>query len=103
MAEVISFNKELEDRVKKEFGDEATPEFINLLKLGQAAYEHGYFGFVKKEKVIEWVGRMYDAGEEQKKVRDGEKEGHIIINSADVINSASYLSFFGEREGYLSK
>jgi len=103
--EVIAFDKELEKRVKKEFGDEATPEFINLLRMGKAVYEHGYFGFIEKEKVMEWVDRMYDAGQKQKELRSGKGNGDemILTNSADVINAAAYLSSSGEKEGYLSK
>tara|TARA_Y100000310_G_C20387083_1_gene670960 strand:- start:339 stop:704 length:366 start_codon:yes stop_codon:yes gene_type:complete len=100
---VIPFDQELEEKVREEFGKEATPEFINMLRLGKAAYEHGFHGFIKKEKVLEWVSRLYDGGEEQQAIRQGKAHGGININSSDVISAGSHLSLHGEREGYLSK
>ncbi len=100
--EVIGFDKELEERVKKEFGNKATPEFINLLRLGKAAYEHGYFGFIPKERVMRWVSMIYDGGRQQKRIREGREHGKILINNADVMNAAAYLDSFGKKEGYLS-
>jgi hypothetical protein len=101
--EVISFNEALEKKVKKEFGDLATPEFINLLRLGKAAYEHGYFNFIPKEKVMEWVGSMYESGQQQRKLRNGEEgEGMITIDDGDVMGAGSFLDLFGKNKGYLS-
>ena len=100
--EVISIDEELEKRVKEQFGDEATPEFINMLRLGKAAYEHGYHEFIPKKKLLKWVNTMYDAGQEQRKVMRGKAHGRILINSSDVITAGGYLSLFGKKEGYLS-
>jgi hypothetical protein len=98
----LKFDEELERRIGEEFGDEATPEFLNMLMLGKAAYEHGHSGFIPKEKVIEWVGRMYNGGQQQREIMEGKSHGMISINSGDVINSGSYLSLHGKKEGYLS-
>ncbi len=100
---VIPFDEVLEERVKKEFGDEATPEFINMLRLGKAAYEHGYNGFISQEKVMEWVGKMYEGGQEQNRISRRKVHGMVLINSSDVINSGAYLELFGEEESFLSK
>jgi hypothetical protein len=100
--EVVPFNEALEQRVKAEFGDEATPEFINMLSVGKAAYEHAYNNFISKEKFLEWVSEMYDRGKKAKAIENGEIEGMIPINSSDVINAGAYLSLFGKRKGYLS-
>ncbi|MBU3923996.1 MAG: hypothetical protein KJ592_03705 [Nanoarchaeota archaeon] len=100
--EVIPFDERLERIVLEEFGEEATSEFMNMLRLGKAAYEHGYAGFATKEKVMEWAGRMYDGGVEQRKIRSGEACGMILINFSDVMNAGAYLSELGERDGYLS-
>ena len=100
--EVVSFSEDLEKRVKQEFGDEATPEFINMLRAGKAAYEHGYHGFIPKKKFLKWVSTMYDAGQEQRKVMHGKTHGRILINSPDVINAGGYLLSFGKRKGFLS-
>lgn len=102
LGEVISFDENLEKKVKEEFGDEATPEFINMLRAGKAAYEHGYHGFISKEKFLEWVSRMHDGGEEQRKIRTGKSHGRILLNKVDIINAGSYLSVVGKKEGYLS-
>ena len=101
--DVIHFDGNLERRLREEFGEEATPEFMNMLRLGKAAYEHGYHGFIPKEIVLKWVAEMYDGGQKQKAIRNGEAHGSININSGDVLNAGSYLSLFGKREGYLSK
>jgi hypothetical protein len=103
MAEkVVPFSDALEERVKKEFGEEATPEFMNLLRLGKAAYEHGYHGFIPRKKLLKWVSMMYDSGENQMKIMHGKAHGSITLNSYDVINAGGYLSLFGKREGLLS-
>ncbi|MCL5730485.1 MAG: hypothetical protein M1165_02880 [Candidatus Pacearchaeota archaeon] len=103
--DVVAFDKELEERVISEFGDTATPEFMNLLRLGKAAYEHGYFGFIPVEKVVEWVKEMYIGGQKQRSIRGGggNENEMININSADVMNAASFLDLYGEERGYLSK
>ena len=99
--EVVFFTEDLRKRIRKEFGDEATPEFMNMLMLGKAVYEHGYHDFIPKEKVLEWVSGMYDGGQKQRRIRKGEEHGAILINSWDVIGAASYLSLHGKIEGYL--
>jgi len=93
---VVPFDENLEKRVKQEFGEEATPEFINMLRAGKAAYEHAYHGFIPKKKFLKWVSIMYDAGQEQRKVMRGR------THSTDVIIAGGYLSVFGKRERYLS-
>jgi hypothetical protein len=100
--EVVPFNDDLERRVKAEFRDEANPEFINLIRIGKAAYEHGYNNFISKEKFLEWVSKMYEGGKKQREIQDGKIEGMILINSSEIINAGSYLSLFGKKEGYLS-
>ena len=102
--EVVLFDDALRERVEREFEEEATPEFINLLALGKAAYEHGYHGFISLEKVLDWVAGMYASGVEQRQARSGEGDGDtmILTNSSDVMNTASYLSMRGMTEGYLS-
>src|SRR3989344_7787712 len=95
--DVAPFDELLEKRIKAEFGNEATQEFINMLKAGKVAYEHGYNGFISREKFIEWVGKMYDSGAQQQRVRKGEEHGTIFINNGDVITAGSYLSVFGLR------
>lgn len=101
--DVAPFDEKVEALVREEFGDEATPEFINMLRLGKAAYEHGYNGFISREKVEEWARRMYEAGQQQKRIRSMEEEGMVLINSGDVVNAGAYLSTFGKREGYLTR
>jgi len=103
MKEVVPFDEMLEKRVKEEFGDEATPEFINMLRLGKAAYEHGYNGFISQEKVMEWAGKMYDGGQKQNRVSLGKVHGMILTNSSDVMNTGAYLELFGTRDGFLSE
>jgi hypothetical protein len=102
--EVVKFGEELERRVKKEFGDKATPEFMNLLILGKGVYEHGFFDFIPKEKLMDWVDKMYEAGKNQRRIRNGEGQGDgmILINDGDVINAGAYLDLHGKQEGYLS-
>jgi len=100
--EVLSFNETLEKRIKEEFGEEATPEFLNMLRAGKAAYEHGYHGFIPKKKFLKWVGIMYDAGQNQRGVMNGKVHGEILIDSADVLNAGGYLSLEGKKKGYLS-
>ncbi len=99
---VVPFSDALEERVKKEFGEEATPEFINMLRAGKAAYEHGCHNFIPKKKFLKWVSIMYDAGQEQRRVMNRNAHGRILIDSVDVINAGGYLSLFGKRERYLS-
>ena len=78
---IVPFNTELESLIGQEFkGETITPEFMNMLRAGKAAYEHGYHGFISREKFLEWVGKMYDGGGEQKKILLGEVHGKIIIN-----------------------
>jgi len=98
--EVIRLDEGL---VIKTFGNEATPEFINMLRLGKAAYEHGYHGFISEEKVVEWAKKMYIAGRQQREIRDRKRHGKITINSSDVISGGSYLDVFGKRKGFLSE
>ena len=102
--EVIPFSGELEARIIAEFGEEATPEFLNLLRMGKAAYEHGYHGFVPLEKVVDYARNMYEAGKHQRDVATGKGNGGemIAINGGDVRAAASHLSIFGKKEGYLS-
>jgi len=76
---------------------------MNMLRLGKAAYEHGYHGFCSKEKVMEWVGRMYECGQQQARISKLEEDGMVNTNSTDVIASGSYLDLWGKKEGYLSK
>jgi len=102
--EVIPFSGELEALIINEFGEEATPEFLNMLRLGKAAYEHGYHGFIPLERVVDYAIRMYEAGKHQRDVVGGKGNGDemITINGGDVRAAASHLSIFGRREGYLS-
>ncbi len=100
--EIIPFDDNLEKRVKKELGVIATPELINMLRAGKAAYEHGYHRFISKEKFMEWISKLYDAGQEQKKIREGKLHGAILINSQDVINAGNYLGMYGRKRKYLS-
>ena len=101
--EALAFSEEVEEWIKKEFGDEANFEFINLLKLGKATFEHGYNGFIERERFLEWAGRVYDGGVQQRQISNLEKEGNVIIGFGDIANSASYLHLFGKEEGYLSR
>lgn len=101
--DIAPFDEELEVRIKEEFGNEATPEFMNMLRIGKAAYEHGYNGFITRAKVQEWVGSLYKAGQHQRLVRGGKAHGRILINSSDVIGAGANLSLFGKRKGYLTK
>ncbi len=99
---IIPFDKYLEERLIQEFEEKATPEFINMIRAGKAAYEHAYNGFISKEKFLEWIGMMFDGGQNQREIREGKAHGRILINSADIINVGCYLSFLGKQEGYLS-
>jgi hypothetical protein len=104
MSEKVGFiDEELEKKIKEDFSDKLTPEFINMLRLGKAAYEHGYYGFISKEKVLEWVSKMYDGGKKQKLIRQGMSHGKIITDAYDVLNAASFLDLFGKDLSYLSK
>jgi hypothetical protein len=103
MSEVIPFDEHLEERVKEEFGEEATCEFVNMLRVGKAAYEHGYNNFIFKDNFLRWVSEMYDAGVVQREIREGKREGNISINGGDVINAGAHLALFGKEKGYLSK
>lgn len=102
--EVVVFNDDLEKRIKEEFGEKATPEFMNLLRTGQAAYEHGYRRFITEEKFIEFVRDMYKAGQEQRDRREFKvkSEGGLIFSPYEIINSGSFLDVFGKRQGFLS-
>ena len=100
--EVVSFSEDLEKRVKQEFGDEATPEFMNMLRAGKAAFEHGYHNFIPKKNFLRWVSIMYNAGKEQMKVMRGKSHGKVLIGSVDVLNAGGYLLSFGKRKGFLS-
>jgi len=99
---VVPFSDALEERVKEEFGEDATPEFLNILRLGKAAYEHGYHGFIPRKKLLKWVKMMYYSGQIQKRIMNRKAHGSITLNSYDVINAGGYLSLFGKREGLLS-
>lgn len=103
MKEITPFNDDLEKMVAKEFEEVATPEFINMIRLAKAAYEHGYSGLITKEKVQEWVGRLYDSGADQRQIDTGKKHGNISINGSDVKNVGSYLELWGKKEGYLKE
>ena len=100
---IVLFDDKLEARIRKEFGEEATPEFMNMVRAGKAAYEHGYHGFIHKREFLGWIEEMYDAGKEQREVRNGKKHGRIIINSSDVMSAAAHLALHGKRRGYLSR
>ncbi|MBT4166451.1 hypothetical protein HOE04_05415 [archaeon] len=100
---IIPFDERLVDIIKKEFGDEATPEFLNMLQLGKAAYEHGYHNLLTKEKVQEWAGEMYEAGQKQRQISEGKIHSCITINSYDMINAGAHLSLFGKRQGLLTE
>ncbi len=100
--DIPSLTPELRKYIRKEYEDVVSPEFMNMLLVGKAAYEHGYRGFITKEKFMEWVSYMYNTGEDQKKIRRGEKHGKVLTSSVDVINAALFLEFFGKRDGFLS-
>jgi len=103
MDDIFLFNKKLEDKIREEFGEEASDEFINMLILGKSVYGVGYNDLIPLEKVQEWVENMYNCGKRQKELRNGEREGMIFVNSGDVVNAGAYLSLFGKKEGYLSR
>lgn len=103
MNEVISIDLELEERLREEFGETLTPEFLNMLRLGKAVYEHAFLDFIPKEKLLEWVSQMYDGGKEQRAIYDCEIEGMVVHNGTDVISAGDYLEKRGKEEGYLSE
>lgn len=99
--EVIVFGDEIEQKLKDEFGEKATPDFINMLRLGKAAFEHGYQGFITKDKVLEWVGQLYESGMQER--RGMTHQNKLRPGSEDILNSAEFLAYHGPNKGYLSK
>ena len=85
------------------FDEGLTDEALNLIILAKAAYEHGFHRYINKGKFLEWVSRMYDGGEKQKRIMRGECHGNININSSDITGAASYLELWGVKNGYLSR
>ena len=95
---VIFFDDELERIVRERFGDEAIPEFLNMLRAGKTAYEHGYHGFISKEKFIDWVSKIYDVGEKRKQIGGGKE-----LDRGNVIHIGNFLINQGRIQGYLSR
>lgn len=105
--------KRLEERLKKEFEEEATPEFINLVRVAYAAHEHALLHLaskhtslpqyeITKENFLEWISGAWDAGEHQLRVYTMEEEGGVSNELGIALKFGDYLSLFGRRKGYLS-
>ena len=58
---------------------------------------------IGKAKFLEWIGKAWDAGIQQRKIYDLEEEGGIMNAYGVIMNFASYLYLLGEREGFILK
>ena len=76
---MIVYNEKLEEMLKKEFGDEATPEFLNLVKGGIATHEHAFNEYeITKEKYLEFISDAWD--KEKLKEEFGDKATPESLN-----------------------
>lgn len=55
MTGLIIFDEFLEDKVKKEFKEEATQEFLSLISIGVMTYEHAYKFDTTAEEYLIWI------------------------------------------------
>jgi len=98
---MVVMTEELEKLLKKEFGEKATPEFVNLVRVAVAAHEHAFQGFITKEKFLEWVSQAWDAGESQR-ITDEKEVDSSIYNGIGLV-LASALRLVSKKPSYLAK
>lgn len=102
--DIITFTDELERKVRGEFCEKATPEFMNLIRAAVATHEHAFAGYeITKEKYMEWISHAWDNGLHQRRVYEMEIEGSINNSIGVSMNFGARLDLFGKREGYISQ
>ncbi len=102
--QMVVYTDGIQKKLKEEFGEEVTPEFLNLVRAGIAAHEHAFQNYgITKEDYIRWVSLAWDRGVHQRRVYDMEVEGCIDNSLGILLNLSAILSLHGQKEGYLAK
>ena len=74
--ETERFDEKMENIVRRLLNDNLTPELTNLIRIGVAVQEHSFLGYdTTKEAVLEYVGKVWDAGKMRRKNYDN---GHDV-------------------------
>ena len=101
---IIVYSPKLEEKLKKEMGEDATSELLNLVRGAVVAHEHAFTKYgITKEDYMKWVSDAWDAGIYQRKIYEGEEEGPVNNAMGVAMNFAGYLAIFGERKGYTNQ
>ena len=101
---MISITDDMMSMLRSQFGEEATPEFLNLIRGYVAAHEHAFSDIdITKEKYLEWIDRAWEAGKQQRKAYNMVNEDMMLNATGILVSCGKFLSMKGKEDGYLSK
>jgi hypothetical protein len=100
---MVIVDDEMEVYIRKEFGEEVTPEFLNLIKIAVAIHEHVFQFGIPKSNFLKWVSKAWDEGAKQEKIHAMKMKGSVLNDQDIVMSIGASLSRDGRKEGYLSK
>lgn len=73
---IIIYSQRLEEKIKEEMGEDATPELLNLIRAAIPTHEHAFQKYeMIKEKYLEWIDFVWGIGKGQIRICDREEMG----------------------------